>query len=231
MQKTEKLVIIFLIVLIVFSLTFIPFYNAFNYYPTIEHIEEDLPTHSFKDVSIAKIGQMLAVAFNLRVSLNTEVPVLPVNQLPIFQGKASSNILYVDFVDSIEDFNSSTDDICFLVTNDDIAKTKINTGNFHIIGQAKIDNSNEYIIHQVKNGNFITDTGNYPMSPLGRVRIVDIEFVYFDRFDYYSYEYEGETTYYPTWKITAETSNYGDEIIMIKAMFSTANGYKYDGKK
>ncbi|HJH29281.1 MAG TPA: hypothetical protein C5S51_06255 [Methanosarcinaceae archaeon] len=223
MQSKEKLAIIFLIVLIVSSLTFIPFYNAFNYYPTIERIEKDLPTHSFKDVSIAKIGQILAVTFNLRVSLNTEVPVLPANQLPIFQGKTSSNILYIDFVNTIEDFNSSTDDICFLVTNDYIAKTRINTGNFHTIEQAKIDNSNEYIIHQVKNGNFVTYTGDYPMSPLGRVRIVDIELVYFDGFDYYPYEYKGKAIYYPTWKITAETSNYGDEIIMMKAMSLTVN--------
>jgi hypothetical protein len=223
MQRRKTLAIIFLIVLIVSSLTFAPFYDAFNYYPTIEHIEKDLPTHSFKHVALAKIGQILAVTFNLRISLNTEIPALPADQLPIFQGKASSNILHVDFVYTIKDFNSSTDDICFLVTNDDIEKTRTNTGKLHAIEQAKIDNSNEYIIHQVKNGNFVTDTGDYPMSPLGRVRIVDIELVYFDSFDYYSYEYEGETTYYPTWKITAETSNYGDEIIMIKAMSSTHN--------
>lgn len=223
MRRREKLVSIFLIVLVVSFFTFTPFYNAFNYYPTTEHIEKDLPAHSFKDVVIAKIGQILAVVLNLRVSLNAEVPVLSAEQLPIFQGKAPLNILHVDFVDSIEDFNSSTNDICFLIINDDIAKTRFNIGKFHTIKQANIDNLNEYIIHQVKSGNFVTDTGDYPMSPLGRVRIVDIELVYFDGFDYYPYEYEGEVTYYPAWKITAETSNYGDEIIMIKAMSSTVN--------
>ncbi len=56
------------------------------------------------------------------------------------------------------------------------------------------------------------------MPLLGWVRILDVELVYFDFFDYYPYEYKGETTYYPAWKITAETSNYGDEVIMITAM-------------
>lgn len=36
-------------------------------------------------------------------------------------------------------------------------------------------------------------------------------------FESYPYKYEGKTTYYPAWKITAETSNCGEEIIMIKA--------------
>lgn len=220
MQRKKNLAIIFLIVLIVFSLTFNPFYRAFNYYPTIEEVEEDFPTHSFKHVALAKVVQAVAIALNHRVSLNTEVPAIPTNRLPIFQGNASSSsILYVDFVDSLEDCNSSTEDVCFLIINDEVAKTRINTGKLNYTRQVKIDNSNEYVIYQVKNGNFITNTGGYPMSPLGRVKIVDIELVYFNLFDYYPYEYEGEITYYPTWKITAKTSNYGgEEIIMIKAM-------------
>jgi hypothetical protein len=48
------------------------------------------------------------------------------------------------------------------------------------------------------------------MSSLGRVKIVDVELVYFDLFDNYPYEYE--TTYCPAWKITA---NYGDGMILI----------------
>lgn len=223
MQRGKKLALIFLIILVLFSFTFNPLYRTFNYYPTIEELEEDLPAHSFKSVVFTKIGQALAIVSNLRVSLNTEVPAIPANQLPIFQGKASSSILYVDFVDSIEDYNSSTRDICFLVINGEIVKTRINTGKLNYSEQVKIDNSSEYVLSQVKNGNFITSTGLYPMSPLGRVKIVDIELVYFNLFDQYPYEYEGETTYYPTWKIAAKTSNYGgEEIIMIKAMTSNS---------
>lgn len=75
-------------------------------------MEEDLPPHSLKNVTLHKIGQILAIALNLRVSLNTEVPAIPTDKLPILQGNASLSVLYVDFVDSIEDFNRSTEDIC-----------------------------------------------------------------------------------------------------------------------
>jgi hypothetical protein len=53
------------------------------------------------------------------------------------------------------------------------------------------------------------------MSSLGRVKIVDVELVYFDLFDNYPYEYEVETAYCPAWKITANTANYGDGMILI----------------
>jgi hypothetical protein len=81
----------------------------------------------------------------------------------------------------------------------------------------KTDNTKKHILQQIENGNFITSRGNYPMSSLGRINIIDIEFVYFSLFDDYPYEYEGEITYYPSWKITAETSNYGNVVLMIKA--------------
>lgn len=215
MQRKKKIAIQVLIILIIISTVFFPLYSAFNYYPTIEEMEEGL---SLEYIPLTKIGQLWAILQNQRVSLNTEVPATPTDRLPIFQGNASSSVLYVDFVDSIEECGSSADDICFLVTNHNITKTSINTGRLNSIEQVRIDYSYEHILHQVKNGNFVTDTGDYPMSPLGRVKIVDVELVYFDLFDYYPYGYKGETTYYPAWKMTAETSNYGDEVIMIKAM-------------
>ncbi|MDY0387664.1 MAG: hypothetical protein RBT65_11170 [Methanolobus sp.] len=223
MHGKKKRVVQVFILLIVISAVFSPLYSALNYYPTIENMEEDIPPYSLKNITICKIGQLWAISQNQRITMHTEVPAIPTDRFPIFTGKASSNVLHIDFVDSIKDCNSSNEGICFLINNHDITKAKIDAGNLHTIEQAKIDNSNEYIIHQLKNGNFVPDTGNYPMSPLGRVKIMDMELVYFDLFDYYPYEYEGETTYYPAWKITAKTSNYGDEIIMIKAMSSTAN--------
>jgi hypothetical protein len=69
---------------------------------------------SFKNVALAKIGQIAAVVLNFRVSLDTEVAVLPTENLPVFQGNASSDILYVGFVYSIEDGSSSTDILVFL---------------------------------------------------------------------------------------------------------------------
>jgi hypothetical protein len=56
------------------------------------------------------------------------------------------------------------------------------------------------------------------MFSMGRIRITDVEFVYFNGFDIYSYRYKGQTTYYPAWKVTVETSNYGNEVLMIKAL-------------
>ncbi|WP_198003775.1 HEAT repeat domain-containing protein [Methanococcoides burtonii] len=152
------------------------------------------------------------------VRLDAEVPEVPVNNLSIFQAKIPLNILHVDFVNSTEDFNSSANDVCFLVINDSIEDTKFNADSFHPIGEAKIENSKGYLTRQVKVGNFVTDRGDYPMSSLGRVRITEVEFVYFDRFDVYPYGYGDETTYYPTWKLTTKTSNYGHEILMVKAI-------------
>lgn len=152
------------------------------------------------------------------VRLDAEVPEVPVNNLSIFQAKTPSSILHVDFVSSTEDVNDSTNDVCFLVINDSIENTKFNADSFHPIGEGKIENSKEYLIRQVKAGNFVTDRGDYPMSSLVRIRITDVEFVYFDRFDVYPYDYRGETTYYPTWKLTTKTSNYVHEILMVKAI-------------
>ncbi|UGV41200.1 HEAT repeat domain-containing protein [Methanococcoides orientis] len=152
------------------------------------------------------------------VRMDAEVPEVPVNNLSVFQAKVPSSILHVDFVNSTEDFNSSATDVCFFIINDSIGNTKFNADSFHPIGEAKIENSKEYLIRQVKAGNFVTDRGDYPMSSLGRVRITEVEFVYFDRFADYPYDYRGETTYYPTWKLTTETSNYGHEILMVKAI-------------
>jgi hypothetical protein len=220
-MQRKNLIAVFLFVLIVFSFAFNPLYRAFNYYPTLEHIEEKkekMSAHSLKYDVLYKIGQIAAVVLNFRVSLDTEVPVLPVESLPVFQGNASSDILYVGFADSAGDWNSSTEDICFLITNHSIGKTRISQGKLNAIEQVTADNSGEYIIHQVQNRNFVRSAGDFPMSSLGRVKITEVELVYFDLFDSYPYEYEGETTYYPAWKITAETANYGDEVLMIKAM-------------
>ncbi|WP_462273111.1 hypothetical protein [Methanohalophilus sp.] len=165
------------------------------------------------------------------VSLDAEVPAIPTDQLLVFQGNSSSHILYVDFVNSTEEFNSSTDDICFLVVDGAVEKTKLNTGDLHSIKQAKIDNSDEYIIQQMQNRSFITENGNAPMSSLGKVKIVDVEFVYFDNFESYPYKYEGETRYYPAWKITSETSSgYGDITLMAKATHLDSIGYPYRGR-
>lgn len=216
---------IFLLVLIVSSLTFSTFYQAFGYYPTIEEMEEDLPSHSLKNIVFTEIGQLLAIAFNARVSLDAEVPSIPTDQLPVFQGNSSQHILHVDFVDSIEEFNSSTEDICFLVVDGSVKETKINAGELYSIKQAKIDNSDKYIIRQMQNRSFITEDGGAPMSSLRRVRIVDADFVYFDNLEDYHCQYEGEIIYHPAWKITAKTSSdYGDITLMVKATHLAAIG-------
>ena len=217
MKKKEKWGIIFVVLIMVSYLLFAPFYNAFNYYPTTEQISDDWPSDSFKDLAIAKAGQFITVMLNHRVSLNAQVPVLPADQLPILQEKGYSSILYVDFVTSDKDFNDSTNNISFLVKNQEITKTRLNYAELYTSEQTTINNSSDYIIYKVKNGEFVTDRGDKPMSRLGRVKIVNVEFVYFNGFESYPYEYTGETTYYPAWKITAKTSNYGEETILIKA--------------
>jgi hypothetical protein len=63
------------------------------------------------------------------------------------------------------------------------------------------------------------------VSP-GRTRITDIKFIYFNGFDSYPYRYSGKTTYYPAWKLTVETSNYGNTELIVKAFQSDVNIYQ-----
>ncbi|AKB76542.1 hypothetical protein MSHOH_0059 [Methanosarcina horonobensis HB-1 = JCM 15518] len=165
---------------------------------------------------------------NQRVTLDAEIPSIPVNQLPVYQGKSPSSTLNVSFTDSNESHNSNyTGEICFLVVNNKIAESKFNLADnatelkpmemasFQTTG---LNDSGKYIIQQIRIRNFVTQKGNIPMFSLGRIRITEVEFVYFNSFDTYSYRYKGQTTYYPAWKITAETSNYGNEVLMVKAV-------------
>jgi hypothetical protein len=184
---------------------------------------------------------------------------MPVNQLPVYQGKSSLNTLNVSFINSSESYsiesynnesyysksydNESYNDrypaeIYFLVSDNEIedswfnlADNEISKSRFNLNSSASdpeslqiagfqavdFNDSGKYIVQQVRNRNFVTQKGNLPMFSLGRIRIIDVKFVYFKGFDTYPYGYEGQTTYYPTWKVTVETSNYGDEVLMIKA--------------
>lgn len=217
MQRKAKSTIAVIIGIALFFYAFPLFYEAFNYYPPMK---EDMP-HS-------RTVQIWSTFINQRVSLDAEVPSIPVNELPVYQGKSSSSTLNVSFTDSSESYNSNrTGEICFLVMNNEIAENRFNltdnatnlklvkTTSFQI---TELNESNKCIIQQIRTRNFVTQRGNSPMFSMGRVRITDVKFVYFNGFDTYAYRYKGQTTYYPAWKVTVETSNYGNQVLMIKAI-------------
>jgi hypothetical protein len=218
MQEKVKSVILIIIGVAVLYYAALPlFYESFNYYPPIR---EDMPYRG--------TVQIWNTLTNQRITLDTEVPSIPVNQLPVYQGKSSSSTLTVSFINSSKSYNNRyTGEICFLVANDEIAESMFNlTDNATDLEPIQIaspqtmdfNDSGKYIIQQVRNRNFVSQKGNLPMFSLGRTRITDVKFVYFNGFETYPYRYEGRTTYYPAWKVTAETSNYGDEVLMIKAI-------------
>jgi hypothetical protein len=193
------------------------FYETFNYYPPIK-----------EGMSYKRTVQTWNIFTNQRVTLNAEVPSIPVNELPVYQGKSSLNTLNVSFTDSNESYNNnSMEGICFLVMNDKVAESRLNltdnsadpkpikTTSFQT---AELNESGKYIIQQIRVRNFVTQQGSKPMFSLGRIRITDVQFVYFNGFDTYSCRYRSKTIYYPAWKVTVETSNYGDEVLMIKAL-------------
>ncbi|MDY9927684.1 hypothetical protein [Methanosarcina sp.] len=222
MQKKAKAVILIIIGMAVLYYAALPlFYESFNYYPLMK---EDMP---YKGTV-----RVWSILTNQRITLDTEVPSIPVNQFPVYQGRSSSSALNVSFINSDEYYNEShnnryTGEICFLVANNGIAESMFNlTGHATDLEPRQIESSQmirfndsgKYIIQQVRNRNFVTQKGNLPMFSLGRTRITDVKFIYFNGFDTYPCEYKGKTTYYPAWKITAETSNYGNEILIIKAI-------------
>lgn len=215
MQEKAKSVIAIIIMAVLYCALPL-FYETFSYYPPMK---EDMPHR--------RTVQIWNTFTNQRVTLDTEIPSIPVNELPVYQGKSSSNTLNVSFINSSESYNNSyIGEIYFLVSDNEVAESRFNltdgatdlepiqTTSFKTAG---FNDSGKYIIQQVRNRNFVTQKGNPPMFSLGRVRIIDVKFVYFNGFDTYPYRYEGQTTYYPAWKVTAETSNYGDKVLMIKA--------------
>ena len=216
MQAKAKGIIAIIIGMAVLYCALPLFYETFNYYPPMK---EDMPYR--------KTVQVWNTLTNQRVTLDTEIPSIPVNQLPVYQGKSSSSTLNVSFISSNESYNNIySGEIYFLVANNEIVESRFNLTD-NAVGLEPIqkvslqatgfNDSGKYIIQQVRNRNFIAQKGNLPRFSLGRVRITDVKFVYFNGFDTYPYRYEGQTKYYPTWKVTAETSNYGDEVLMIKA--------------
>lgn len=216
MEEKTKGVIAIIIGMAVLYCAFPLFYETFNYYPPMK---EDMPYR--------KTAQIWNTFTNQRVTLDTQIPSIPVNQLPVYQGKSSSSTLNVSFISSNESYNSrSAGEIYFLVANNEIVESRFNLTDSAIGLQptkivsfqtADFNDSGKYIIQQVRNRNFVAQKGNLPRFSLGRVRITDVKFVYFNGFDTYPYRYEGQTKYYPAWKVAVETSNYGDEILMIKA--------------
>lgn len=217
-KKLKGVVVVIFIGLAVLYYVFPLFYEAFDYYPPIK---EDMP--------YKKTVQVWNVLTNQRVTLNAEVPSIPVNYLPIYQGKSSSRILNVSFTGSNESFinssesydNNYTGEIDFLVVDNEIAESRFNltdsAANLQPMQTANLSTSGKYIVQQIKNRNFATQEGNIPMFSLGRVQITGVKLVYFNGFDTYPYRYEGQTTYYPAWKLTVETSNYEDKVLLIKA--------------
>ena len=234
MQKKAKSVIAIIIGMAVLYCALPLFYETFNYYPPMK---EDMPYR--------KTVQIWNTLTNQRVTLDTEIPSIAVNQLPVYQGKSSSSTLNVSFINSSESYDNGSynnrypGEIYFLVSNNEIEESRFNLTDKNEIEESRFNldvsatdleslqiasfqtvdfnDSGKYIIQQVRNRNFVTQKGNLPMFSLGRIRITDVKFVYFNGFDTYPYRYEGQTTYYPAWKVTAETSNYGDEVLMIKA--------------
>ncbi|MDQ1274791.1 MAG: hypothetical protein QG610_363 [Euryarchaeota archaeon] len=217
MQREVKSTIAVIIGMILLFYVLPLFYETFNYYPPVK---EDTPHR--------RTVQVWNTFTNQRVTLNAEVPSIPVNELPVYQGKSSSNTLNVSFTDSNESYNSShMGDIYFLVVNDKIAESRFNLTDNAVglepvitasLQTAGLNESGKYITQQIRIRNFVTQNGNPPMFSLGRIRITDVKFVYFNGFDTYTYRYKGQTTYYPAWKVTVETSNYGNEILMVKAL-------------
>jgi hypothetical protein len=220
MEKRVKSLIITIAIMAVLFYALPLFYETFNYYPPMK---EDAPHR--RTVLIWNIFT------NQRVTFDTENPSIPVKQLPLYQGKSSLNTLNVSFINFSEAYNTYnyynySEEILFLTVNDEIAETRFNLtendvdlkpikiANFETTG---FNNPDEYIIQQIRVRNFITQEGNLPMFSLGRVKITDVKLVYFNGFDTYPYRYGGQTTYYPAWKVTVETSNYGDEVLMVKA--------------
>jgi len=222
MQEKAKSIIAIIIVMAVLYCALPLFYETFNYYPPMK---EDTPYR--------RTVQIWNTLTNQRVTLDTQIPSIPVNQLPVYQGKSSSSTLNVSFISSSESYNNIyPGEIYFLVANNEIVESRFNltdsaTGlkpikisSFQTAGfndSGSFNDSGKYIIQQVRNRNFVAQKGNLPRFSLGRVRIIDVKFVYFNGFDTYPYRYEGQTKYYPAWKVAVETSNYGDEILMIKA--------------
>ena len=220
MQRNVKSAVAILICLAVLYYAFPSFYEAFNYYPPVK---EDTPHRT-----TVRIWNIFT---NQRVTLDAEIPPLPVNRLPIYKGKSPSSVLNVNFVNFSESYNDSHDngndtwEISFLVANNEIAESRFNLSNnmdLELIETADprviaYNDPGEYIIQQVRNRNFVTQKGDLSMLSLGRIRIIDVKFVYFNGFDTYPYRYERQTKYYPAWKLTAKTSS-GDRILMVKAL-------------
>lgn len=142
---------------------------------------------------------------NQRVTLDTTIPTVPVDQLPIFYGNPSSKVLGVKFVNTTTEFIRCSEDICFLINDNNVLETKFRTDNLYAIEQKKINGSNERMIQQIKNSNFLTPRGGFLMSSLGRAEIIDIEFVYYDYTDTHPYEHEYDNMCYPAWKLRVKT--------------------------
>lgn len=220
MQEKAKGVIAIIIGMAILYCALPLFYETFNYYPPMK---EDMP--------YKKTVQIWNTLTNQRVTLDTEIPPIAVNKLPVYRGKSSSNILNVSFINSNESYNESynniySGEIYFLVANNEIVESRFNLTDSAVglepIQKASLqatgfNDSGKYIIQQVRNRNFVAQKDNLPRFSLGRVRITDVKFVYFNGFDTYPYRHENQTKYYPAWKLTVETSNYGDEVLMIKA--------------
>ncbi|WP_440946481.1 hypothetical protein ACSAZL_20985 [Methanosarcina sp. T3] len=221
MQEKSKSVIGVVIALAVLYYALPLFYETFNYYPPMK---EDMPH--------GRTVQVWSTLTNQRVTLNADIPSIPVNQLPLYQGKSSSNAFNVSFINSSKSYNEGSNntglpgEIYFLVSDNEITESGFNLTSsaadpepLQIISFQTVDfnDPGKYIIQQVRNRNFVTQKGNLPMFSLGRTRITDVKFVYFNGFDTYPYRYEGQTTYYPAWEIKVETSNYGDEVLLIRA--------------
>ncbi|WP_410508205.1 hypothetical protein RSJ42_15680 [Methanosarcina hadiensis] len=217
MQRNTKSTLAVIIGIALLFYAFPLFYETFNYYPPMR---EDTPHR--------RTTQVWYTFINQRVTLDAEVPLVPVDELPVYQGKSSSNTLNVSFIDSNGSYNSShMREICFLVRSDKIEESKFNltdnaaglvpvkTASLQTAGS---NESGNYIIQQIRIRNFVTQKGEQPAFSLGRTRITDVKFVYFNGFVAYSHRYKGQTTYYPAWKVTVETSNYGNEVLMIRAL-------------
>jgi hypothetical protein len=219
MQGKTKIMVVIISVLALFCYFLPLFYDTLNYSPSIE---EGQPYRR---------SEMVWSAFtNQRVTLNTELPQIPVNQLPIYKGRSSSGILNVSFSSPIGAYNSCNEDICFLIDKKEIIGSRINStstlAGFQPVKFIDINDSDEFIIQQIRNKNFFIPQGEFQMVSLGRTRIVDIKFIYFNGFDQYPYRYSGKTIYYPAWKLTVETSNYGNTELIVKAFQSDANIYQ-----
>lgn len=210
MQGKTKLIIAIVVVLAVFYYCLPLFYETLNYSPSVG-----------ENQSYSRSELVWNALKNQRVTLNAEIPSLPASPFPIYKGKYSSNSLNVNFTSSVESYNNCTEDVCFLVKNNEIIESKAKSMDgqtvFQPVNLIDLNTSGSYIIQQVRDKNFLAPDSYFPMVSLGRTRIVEINFVYFNGFDSYPYRYAGKTTYYPAWKLTVETSNYGIKELIIKA--------------